>query len=536
MKTVKFVVAQFIVLCCFYVVAQAEITIDDTWSASGKLTLEGVGWSVLFSKEAGALTVYSDGKETVKIAPFYSEKAKNIISCKVIDGKKEQLEIDASFSAGQDQIECRFFFDQEGAIQIEPLQNMKGILIFGDISYGVVPSPPLEDLIYDPKEYPSDTAINLPSENVFLGLLEGEDRIFFCAWPDGDQQVKLLLKEKRIEAYEIGVDGKSVYLKSSSAPGIWHKEEIRPDYLEKVVEINWKRPFSAKWKTQLLEGDIETAFPFVKQKSRTWRPNFGYYDYPVWFEGEKSFFNFSKKIPPSREAIIYALEENKNTPIEFARARLGSIPTIKQKTGLLRYPLDNVGIQNCDGRAWVKWIFKVDYQTQERDFLQEVMSDFLYSINVDKGRLAEYEAFIPRMKGKIDLWIENEKADPEVSLYLSQMKAKVEELEKEYWDKMNNSPVSDHLKYETEVINKLKVLIDEKGSEVYPEICYLLDKIQLWSDIESVPGRVGGLLREMFQQAGYECAHSAAIVKYAQEIRGDIRKFIISSETHETVY
>jgi len=113
---------------------------------------------------------------------------------------------------------------------------------------------------------------------------------------------------------------------------------------------------------------------------------------------------------------------------------------------------------------------------------------------------------------------------------------KVDELEKEYWDKMKNSPASEHLEVETEAINKLKVLIEQNGTEFYPEVCYLLDKILLWSDIEAVPGRVGGLLRAVSQQAGYGCMYNSDMIKYAQEIRRDIRKFMINGETHETVY
>lgn len=225
--------------------------------------------------------------------------------------------------------------------------------------------------------------------------------------------------ERFIEALEIQLDGKSAYLRSISAPRIWHKEELLPTYLEKDVEIDWKKPFPAKWKTQLLEGEVETTFYFRTRKRRIWRPNFGFYNYPVWFEGEKAFFHLGKKVPPSGQVLIYALEGHKDTPVEFARARLGSIPTLKPKIGLRRYPQNNVGIRNCDGRAFVKWIFKVGFQTREKEFTQEVMADFLYSINVDKGRLEEYENFIPKMKGKIDLWIEKEKDNPELELFLN---------------------------------------------------------------------------------------------------------------------
>ena len=542
-------------LICVPAVICAGISVYDSWAESGRLKIEGEGWSVVFDREAGALIVYSGTRETVKIAPFYSEteflpenetgfshKAESIFSCEIIEKKAEQIGVKSSFTVGEKQIEGSFFFDQRGTVHVEPLQNMGGFLISGEISFGVVPAPPLEDLIYDPGKYPDSDHFYIPSENLFLGLLSGEDRIFYCAWADVDQRMRLILKDdeegnRRIEAVEMQLDGKGAYLRSIYTPGIWHREELLPTYLARDVEMDWRKPFPAKWKTQLLEGKIETTFYFAWEAREIWRPNFGFYNYPVWFAGDSGFLHLGKKVPPRGQALIYALEDHKDTPVEFARAHLGSLPTLKPRKGLRRYPLDNVGIQNCDGRAWVKWIFKAGLQTREKEFLQEAMSDFIYSINVDKSRLDEYERFIPEMKEKIDRWIEQEGDKPEISSFLGQMKERIEELESEYWDKMNNSPASEHLKNEIEVINQIRVLIDEEGLEVYPKACYLLDKILLWTDIENVPGRVGGLLRELYQQAGYGCAgNNVSVVKYAEQIRRDIREFIIAGETHETIY
>ena len=529
-----------VLIFCIPLMAQAQVSITDTWAESGRLAVEGANWSVLFSKEEGALLVYSRTKETVRIVPFCSERSSAITSCKVIEDEGNKG-IEASFSAGQEQIEGSFFFDRGGSIQVRPSRNMKGIFVSGEISFGVVPALPLEDLIYDPDKYASASQIHLPPENLFLGLLKGEDRLFFCAWPEGLQKARLILEdggkdERLIEAFEIQLVGKSAYLRSASAPGIWHREEFLPTDMENDKEIDWKRPFPARWKTQILEGKIETAFPFMDERENVWRPNFGFYVYPVWFDGEKTFFHFSKKIPPQKQALIYALEGHNDAPVDFAKEHIGTVSTLKPRNGLQTYPEDNLGIRHCDGRAWIKWIFKLGFQTREKEFLQEVMADFLYSISVEKVRLEEYEAFIPGTKEKIGSWIEQEKDDPELVILLAQFKERFEKLEKEYWDKMDNSPASEHLQEETRVINKLKVLIEEKGLEVYPEACYLLDKIQLWSLMESVPGGVGGLLRELFQQAGYDCAQNEAAIEYAVEIRKDIRDFLINDETYETIY
>jgi hypothetical protein len=62
-----------ILTLCIPAAAQARILIHDAWAASGTLTLENADWAAVFSREEGALVVYSKMKETMKIVPFYME-------------------------------------------------------------------------------------------------------------------------------------------------------------------------------------------------------------------------------------------------------------------------------------------------------------------------------------------------------------------------------------------------------------------------------------------------------------------------------
>ena len=526
---------------CASVVAQTGIAVRDTWKASGKLILEGEKWRAVFSKQEGALLLSSGATETLKVVPLCPAEARTIISCNSVNSSDSKVTIKASFSDGNSNAEGEFAFDQKGVVQLNPSANMKGMIVVGNISFGLIPSPALEDLIYDPADYKTSSEIFMPSENIFMGLMKGEKGVFFCAWPQAGQEVELLLGEnqdgaKTIKAFEIELHGNPVYLRMVGIPGIWHEEKLLPGYLGKDTELDWEIPFEARWKTDLLEGSIMTSFPFRTERDRIWRPNFGFYTYPVWLEDRRVYMHLGKKVPPKGRAICYAAEGNEDTPLVFARDHLGNIPTIKPKERLHRYPEDCVGLRNCDGRAVVKWLFKLKYQTRERDMLQEAMSDFIYSINKDAGRLTEYEIFMPDLKKRISQWLGEQKDGSASKPFLTDMQRRAEELEREYWDKMDNSPAMDHLKYETEVINKLKVVIDEDTAEVYPEACFLLDEIQLWSDIESVPGRVGGLLREMFQKAGYDCAQNANAIQYSENIRKLIRAFLTTSETNETIY
>jgi len=506
--------------------------------------LEGAGWHAEFSEEESGLII-SSNKKVLKIIPFWSEEkdCKKIASCKVIEGnKKKQVEIRALFSAGQKQIEGSFFFDLEGAIEIKPSRNMEGISIFSKIRYGVLPGVILDDIIYNPKGYSSATELHVPSENLFVGLLKGNDGIVVCAWPSGNQKVKLLLADSEkdndlFKVVKIQLDGNNAFVRLITTHGIWHKEKLLPIYLGKDTEIDWKRPFPAKWKTHLNEvNNIKTAFSFKSKKNRGWRPRIGWYIYPVWFEGQRTMFHLSKKVPPTGDALIYALEGHKDTAVEFARKHLGSISTLKPKQRLRRYPENNAGFHDCDGRDRVKKIFKAGLQTKKKDLLQKVMSDFLYSINTDKKRLEEYINFIARMNEKIESWSKKGKNNPELQHFFRQMKNNLKNLDQEYHNRMGGKTASEYLRHESKAIEKLKVLIKQQGSEVYSQASRLLGEIRLWSLMEEVPGGVGALAREWARQAGYGCAQNIAAVECAEKIRKEIRRFIGTDATYETIY
>ena len=65
-------------------------------------------------------------------------------------------------------------------------------------------------------------------------------------WPEGNQKMRLALEDGRvIESIDLENDGKSFHLAILDAPGIWHREELKPSYLHKDVAIGWERPFPA---------------------------------------------------------------------------------------------------------------------------------------------------------------------------------------------------------------------------------------------------------------------------------------------------
>ena len=534
---------------CSATAALAEVSVSEDWDELGSVSLETESVLVVFSREDAGILVYSksgqEKKQRMKIVPFYSQdsKARSTVRCDTITTRPNHVEVSVVFSAGQKDIRGNFSLDNQGTLKVKPSANMNGIAVFSPIRYGVLPGRILDDVIYDPKKLPARDRLHLPSERSFVGLLEGRDGLVVCAWPEGNQRIEMLLEDgeegvRRVKAIELELDGRSAYLRVLAARGMWHEHKLLVSYLEKDVEIGWKRPFSAKWKTHLVEGeplDIQTAFAFRNGKGRIWRPG-GTFTYPVWFEGEKAFLHFSKKVPPVGEVLIYPLEGREDTPAELATRCVGTIPALRKGGPSIRR-VGRPGMRACDGRDYMVKVFRVGLQTRERTLVHEALDDFAGEARVFGKRLSEYHTFIQSMKTQMDSWKEKEKGNPEVLAFLDNMRANVEKLREGYGKWMGDRTAAELLQYELEAIKKLRALVDEEGVETFPEAKYLLwESNRSGSLIEVVSGRVGGLARQWSREAALGCVANVTAAEYAEEIREEIRSFMANDRKCETVY
>ena len=529
-----------------YSLAQSKTSAPSGWDNDGRLVVENKKITAVFDREDGTLLVYmksqSGNKGSMRIAPFSSQdrKADKIVSCKILESGGGRSAVEVSFSAGRMEIRASLFFGEDGAIEIKPVKNLKGISIVSAMEYVVVPSRIMDDLIYDPKKFPAESELYLPSEQMFMGLLEGGDGILVCTWPGGSQKMKLLLEPGKTQdgmfkSFDIELDDKSAWFGILAAPGIWHAEELLPSYLEKDVGIEWERPFAAKWKTHLVEdGGVETAYSFRDKKETSWRAGLGTILYPVWFQDERAFFHLSKKFPPVGQVLIYPLEGHKNTPLEFATRCIGDISSLRTRKGLQR-PEPVTGMAPCDGHDYMTRVFRMGLQTREKQFLWETLDDFMALTSVHAKRLLQYHNFIERMNAKLEAW--RERGTPELRSFLDKMKCDLEKVSEEHSQRMGDMTAPELLRYQTEGIETLKALVEEEGLEVYPEAAFLIEENHLSVSLtEGVAVGVGGQVREWARQAAYRCAHNAAAVKYAEEIRKKIREHLGNGSSYESVY
>jgi hypothetical protein len=60
----------------------------------------------------------------------------------------------------------------------------------------IVPSFVGDDLIYDPRNYPSAKTLSLPSEHFLLGLVTGESSVLVMTWQEAMPSVQLALADR----------------------------------------------------------------------------------------------------------------------------------------------------------------------------------------------------------------------------------------------------------------------------------------------------------------------------------------------------
>ena len=518
----------------------------------GDAVVENGHLIVVFLSAGGKVDIYSKADSNRKrmeiVALELKGKPAGITSCRILQNTGDNTALEVTFSAKEteDNYTAIFSFDKKQIVEIKPTENMKGISLLSPIEYGVVPSFIGDDLIFNPGEYPSMTTVHIPSDNLFLGLLQGENNLFVVTWPKGKQQMKLALGDKQrerrlIESVDFDNDGKSFYLALLDAPGIWHKEELKPSYLEKDAAVNWKRPFPAKWKTQLLEAGVKTTYKFRESKDKIWRAITGHYTYPVWFKGENTFYHLSKKIPPKGESIIYFLERKNTpvsvcTPVDIMKGTLGrqtcdAILDLAGRKLRSHHRRGSQGIRRaatCGCTAAIQVVFKAGQEVEKKEYVAGAVDDMVYFVTRHVERIGEYQDFARDMMSFLNL---QSKSNPDLKPFLDSMEKITREIPREYSRQKENIKTPG---YVAKLAGETKALTQKKDRKNLPTYLALGEKWRAMGGAQDeLIGKFHSITRKLFQEAGYGCVNQPKAVETAEQIRARCRKCLRNPDGYE---
>ncbi len=463
-----------------------------------------------------------------------------------MENTKNNIVLEAYFSSKDGEISTIFSFSKNRIIEVNPGKNMKGISIPAQIEFGIIPSIIGDSLIYNPQKYSLPT-LYIPSENIFLGLLKGENSMLVATWPEGEQKISLIRSKNKenthiFKSFNIQLDGKSVYLAILSAPGIWHREKLNSSYLEKDVVIGWKKPFFAPWRVQIYVDGIATDLYIKGKRSRYWGGIVrGWWDFPVWFEGKKTHFYFTKKIPPIGDAIIYFFDFFEGTrstyietPVDIMRESLGEdfTNTILDFEGRKRRPRGKVKIHagaTCYMRDRMKEIFEAGREVVEKDVIKAYTEDIQSFFAWEKERADEYLKFSKEMQ---EFCHKNIEEKPELTPFLNEIEKVVKEIEIVY-SKVPDDVTAENL---AKIMKEINALTKEHRPENFSTFLSLSHFTRISGGYDGVNREFSRIVEKLLEKAGKLCVNSPEAVKIAEEIRKRARRILRHGVSFEREY
>lgn len=514
------------------------------WAAKGRMVLYAKG--DVTSPTGASASPSSLGKKILEFTPQPTTPAK-ISRCDILRNAGDEVALKVSFSSAASQDDSAIFsFDRTAIVAVKPGEKMKRIRLLSTIDYGVAPEFIGDDLILDPADYPSTNVLCVPSENLLVGLLRGEESMMVMTWPEGHQRMTLQLSAEQetrrvIEAVDFETDGQSFYLAALTAPGIWHREELKPTYLEKDVASDWRRPFPAKWKTQLSEAGVRTTYAFRAAKGTVWRGVPGSYDYPVWFADDHAFYHLSKKVPPTAQSLVYFVEGQGtplsiSTPAEILKATLGrsASETILDPLGRklrTHHRRGGDGVHRactCGCTEAIQAVFEKGQETASRDFVNEALGDMKFFVDCHVERIAEYQSFAENM---IQFLKAKAAAAPELKPYLESLEQIAQQIPQECTVQKENMKSPEHM---AELTRKTISLTNAKSTN---NLAAYMDLLKAWRAMggaqDYVVAQCHTITRKLFQEAGVGCVTDANAVATAQEIRARCRQVLRNPDGYE---
>ena len=507
------------------------------YSFTGDAAVENEHLLAVFSSSEGKAAIYSKAnpaEKKVEIIPaeLRTEGAR-ITRCGVLQNSGDEAVLEVVFSGEKTgkNLPVIFSFGKKCIVEMRPSQNVNGISLLGPIRYGVVPDFLSDDLILDPREFPSLETLHIPSANVFVGLLEGENDMLTVTWPQGKQRVRLITDKKPqgaglIGSVDIENDGKSVFMAVLSTPGIWHEEPLKASYLEKDISITWKRPFPAKWITQLLEDGVKTTYTFQDVKpERFWRGNVGFYPYPVWFQDGTTFYRLGKKVPPTGKSLVYSLERKGtpstvSTPVDIVKDTLGGqtcSALLDVEGRRLRSHIRKgavIGAATCEVTDGMQPVFEAGEEVQRKEYIYGGVDDMVYFLTRQRQRIEEYQDFAGRMMDYLD---RAAKAQPDLKTFIGQMRSITQEILQQLDNQKENMK---SLAYADELARETKALTLKKDPG---NLAHYNNLKMRWRGMggtqDTLVCKFHSITRKLFQQAGYGCVDRPGAIDAADEIR-----------------
>lgn len=288
----------------------------------------------------------------------------------------------------------------------------------GSMQYVVIPDYFGDDMVFG-AHTSGAPRVGLPAENFFLNLLEGGDAIVMCVWPSGQRNADLVLAgaggERAISGCEVeSKEGESMWVAFLEGAGIWHDKALPAAGQATDVALEWKPPFPAKWRADLVGQDgVCESWELVDQQEHERQLKRGSSPSglaepvcPCWFDAAGTHVSVPRTPPAGAPGlarpeqgivVIYPMDRDRATPL----TRFCPVDIIRNALGVgpCQYILDLEGFPQGDAATaaevtrWIEKQFEKRKDEQESAAIKERLAQMLGHIANAQARADEYGNF-----------------------------------------------------------------------------------------------------------------------------------------------
>ncbi|MDZ4860025.1 MAG: hypothetical protein SGI88_13690 [Candidatus Hydrogenedentes bacterium] len=420
-------------------IAVPEDTVEHSFKGDAVILNDRI--AIMVRRSGHGAEVFSFGPEgpvsCASLTLTDSDGATPLQSLKIANNVQDNVAIEAEYSAanGEPQGMRLELTVGQPFVKVQPLKRARAIIVGAPCDYVVLPDFFADDIVIGAEDIPAQTA-ELPSENFLLQLFDQGNGIVMNVWDKRNQDVRVTMGKAAgrsvIESTEIEFgEGNAVWVAVMTRPGIWHGRFVSEKDSDKILSLDWMRPFPAVWRVDWRTADSLTDswemaienpdgsfrksdlfevsrddwtdedWWFDNKPRRRWNTGgIGGYWYPCWFDKEgKAYLQPLKKGTRfAGPAVVYPINRSSDTPLsdytvtDVVRNTLGVGPC-QYILDLEGQGLSFKGKPTCAIRDFLDPIYEKGEQGSRTADVNQALDDVLVFMRLIRGRIEQYSGF-----------------------------------------------------------------------------------------------------------------------------------------------
>lgn len=376
--------------------------------------------------------------------------------------KGERQQITYELSAGQP------FIKTSASSGVEKLR------VHAPCRFAVMPDFFGDDIVVDANAIPVAQA-ELPSENFLLHMMHHGEAILMTVSESRDNEVVASLSgdaSRQIDHSDIFF-GKTprIWVALLAGKGIWHEHDVAATDAGKVLNLDWKMPYTALWRVDWSKADkMSESWEMLLQDSsgkyvmqnwlgqkeaegqnfgaefgardwnkpnrQRWNPVLGSFKFPCWVDNDHSG-HLEPFAPPKKgenrfptfagPVIVYPIDRVNNAPFVTPLDQLTVVDLVRMTLGVgpCQYILDlegqkrnSKGVATCYARDVINAIYKEGTQLQKTATINEHLDLCVAFITNVRERIDQYHEFGQQMSAYLE---EQKRKNPNEAAFLDEM-------------------------------------------------------------------------------------------------------------------